>query len=54
MLGNLSGRVKYGCSDIMHVRTLILEAGSSDRGRSCAKWYLGVASPPISSESPCK
>ena len=47
-------RVNYRCSDIMHVRTPYLEAGSSDRGRSYAKWYLGVSSHHISSESSCK
>ena len=38
----------------MHVRTPYLEAGSSDRGRGYAKWYLGVNSHHISSESSCK
>ena len=47
-------RVNYRCSDIMHVRTPYLEAGSSDRGRGYAKWYLGVNSHHISSESSCK
>ena len=38
----------------MHVRTPYLEAGSSDRGWGYAKWYLGVNSHHISSESSCK
>ena len=33
---NLMCRVKYWSSDIIHVRTLYLEAGSSDKGRGYA------------------
>ena len=47
-------RVNYWSSDIMHVLTLYLEAGSSDKRLGYAKWYLGVTSLHISSESPCK
>ena len=29
----------------MHIQTVHVEAGSSDKGWGYAKWYLGVTSP---------
>ena len=48
----ISYRVKYWNLDTMHIWTLYLEVGSSDKGWGYAKRYLGVTLLHISSESP--
>ena len=53
-IGRFHCRVKHWSSDTQHVRTLDLEAGSSDKGWGYVKWYLGVTSLHIVSENPCK